>query len=109
MNLFDRKKDLIFRIANMVLVIWLVIGMVLFWSQLTRVLLKEQRLGYELYSYRNCRYYDENDIHMCEDDYEIYKHYYDENNSDDLKQLFMFIGNIAIVSSVIYFMNRRKK
>lgn len=113
MNLFNKEKDLIFRITNMVLVIWLVVGMVLFWTQLTNILIKEEKIEYELYSYKNCEYYYQNQTEdadeLCMNNYENYSYYYDNNKNEDFKQLFIFLGNIVIVSGVIYFMNRGKK
>lgn len=113
MNLFNKEKDLIFKITNMILVIWLVVGIVLFWVQLTNVLIREDKVDYELYEYRNCKYYYDDKVEnansICEDDYDNYLYYYEDYEIEDLKQLFIFLGNIVIVSGVIYLMNRRKK
>lgn len=111
MNLFSKEKDLIFKITNMVLVIWFVVGVVLFWVQLTNVILRTEPMTYEVYNNRMCKYYEENDIEYdnCEEDYDNYVYYSEDNEREDLKQLFMFFGNILIVSGVIYFINRRNK
>lgn len=119
MNLFSKEKDLIFKITNMVLVIWFVVGVVLFWVQLTNVILRTETMTYEVYRSRNCNnYYECEDCEgiqspkyyvNCEEEYDNYVYYSEDNEREDLKQLFIFFGNALIVSGVIYFINRRNK
>ncbi len=119
MNLFNKEKDLIFKITNMVLVIWFVVGVVLFWVQFTNVLIREKTMTYEIYKSKNCnRNYECEDCEgiespeyyvNCEEEYDSYVYYSESNIKEDMKQLFIYLGNVIIVSGVIYFINRRKK
>lgn len=119
-DLFNKKHDFIFKIANLVFVLWLVISLVLFWVKLTDIILPDREMTYEIYELQYCDYpyYKESmdeeaiseDEYMsnCLDNYEREIYYQDMYKENDLKQLFILLGNILIVGSVIYFLNRRK-
>ena len=70
MNLFSKDKELILRILNAVLIIWIVGGLAFFSSSIVNHFIKEPKINYEEYKAKNCYYFDEK--MDCESQYNYY-------------------------------------
>ncbi|MDD3821405.1 MAG: hypothetical protein ACOXZW_01335 [Bacilli bacterium] len=108
MNLFKKEKDLIFKIANLILVLWLVISLSLFYVSVVNLIITEPIMTFEEYADINC-YYEEdknNDCHRAYDQYKLYQH---PDNYFYQQMLFTTAGITIIISTTLYLLNKRKE
>lgn len=115
--MFDNEKDLIFRITNLVLIIWLVGSITAFWIKVVDVIYPEEIPVYEQYKYINCQKYIEIETtedtpkyseEDCKNQYDNQYLYLDERVYENKKQIFILLGNIIIVGVVLFILNRKK-
>ncbi len=111
MDLFGKKKDLILKITNMVLCIWLIGSVTIFYMNVVNYFLKEPIMTYD--EYRASRCYFAKDLAGEDADYcaNQYQNYLGSDSIDDVnkkKMLFTSFGSIIIVSVTLYFLNKRK-
>ncbi|MDD3821406.1 MAG: hypothetical protein ACOXZW_01330 [Bacilli bacterium] len=118
MNLFDRKKDLIHRLANLLLLIWFLGASFLLYSNLVNLVLKKPLLSAEEYELRYCfnleREKDNTDDtkdklnrEYCNRQYRQYL-ISEKNNIYSKRMVFSALGNVIIVGSTLYLLNRKK-
>lgn len=112
MNLFSKDKELINKIVNGMLLIWLTGALVFTFSIIVTTVIKDPALkSYKNYKAINCRYllYDEttkSDTYSCKEDYQASKISEKYN-----KRIAITISlvNVIIVSSVLYVVNIKIK
>ncbi len=111
MKLFDKKKDLILKITNLVLLIWLISAITFFQVALVDIIMPEQELSYKEYEILYCNYEEElKDLNNnCLIRYESEKEFQTRKDINRKKSLFLSLGNIIIVSIGIYLLNKDKK
>ena|SRR5690554_3318612 len=115
MNLFDKEKDLIHRIANCIFVIWLVGAIFLFYNNMINLLFKSPTLTYEEYELQYCRdlLYEEEKKEIDKDKCNnMYQQYLLSNKNNDYyakRNLLYTAGNMVIVGTSLYLLNRNKK
>lgn len=102
MNLFSKEKDLIFKIANAVLVLWLVGSLTALWIATMNVIIPEE---YPIYP-SDCVYNETTTD--CTTSSKVDTSYLENIKYDNKKQIFIIFGNFIIVGSVLYFLNRKK-
>jgi hypothetical protein len=111
MNFFSKERDLVHRIANLILILWLVISIFICYSSLIDIFVKKPLLNYEEYKVQSCGKYvpteDRDDIDYCEQQYEQYKINDKNENYNDKKSLINAIGNVIIVSTFLFLLNRK--
>jgi Na+-translocating ferredoxin:NAD+ oxidoreductase RnfG subunit len=112
MNLFSKERDLIQRIANLVLILWLVAAIFVFYSSLVNIVIQKPMLTFEEYQIQNCSKYvpndESDDTDFCEKQYAQYKISNKDDNYYDKKSIVNALGNVVIVGTFLYFLNRRK-
>lgn len=115
MNLFSKDKEIIFKIVNAVLLIWLIGAIVFVASSVIELAVKEpvREYTYEEYKETNC--YKKSDTATEEENNSACIAQYDDynfnmKNSDyyKLRSLYISIANVVIVSGFMYFINRKK-
>lgn len=118
MILFSNEKEIIFKITNAVLLIWLVAGLVFASSSVLNLIVKEptQNYNYTEYQANTCINY-KGDTNLteaeisqrCLADYNSYK--FQNKNNDYYKwmSLYTSIINVVIVGGVMYFINRKQE
>ena len=57
MHLFSKEKDLIHRVANLILILWLVIAIFIMYNSFINTIIKEPILTYDEYKIENCGQY----------------------------------------------------
>lgn len=118
MILFSNEKEIIFKITNAILLIWLVAAIAISCGSVITLLVKEpvQKYTYSEYEVINCSYYkgednitEEESAQRCLADYNNYN--FNNKNSDYYKWITLYtsIANVIIVGGVMYFINRSKK
>lgn len=116
MTLFSKEKEIIFKIVNAILLIWLIGAIVFVASSVIELAIKEpvREYTYKEYAATNCiykdsTYTDEEYDNMCLNQYNDYE--FSSKNSDfyQLKTLYISIANVIIVGGFLYFINRSKK
>ncbi len=116
MFLFSKEKEIIFKITNAILLIWLVAAVVFVASSIIQLTLKEPVREYTYIEYKNtsCIYKDdtlsddEND-QLCQNQYDDYKFNMDNSDYYNWRMLYISIANVAIVAGVMFFLNKPKK
>lgn len=122
MKLFDKGKDLIFKITNLVLVLWLVGAMTGLWIKLTDVIYPQEMPTYKNYKLIYCSYYSNTDGTVipatkdnvssnddtCKSNYNLEASNLEDSKYNDKKDIFMLLGNVIIVGLAIYILNRKK-
>jgi hypothetical protein len=123
MNLFNKEKDLIFKIANLILLVLLMAFMTGFWVKLMEVIIPERTLTYKDFKQTYCDYGYTGSIDMeynvtpskaeytdkeCKDFYKNQMSYMEDQKYEDKKQLFISLGNALIVSFAIFILNGKK-
>ena len=116
MSLFSKEKEIIFKIVNAVLLIWLIGAIVFVASSVIELAIKEpvRTYTYEQYKATNCIYKDEEATEEvnetnCLAQYDDYT--FSNENADYYKwrTLYVSIANVVIVSGFLFFINRKKK
>lgn len=104
--MFDKEKDWILKLVNLILILWLIGSLIFFYTSVVDVLIKEKPMSYNLYKQKHCEYLD--------DDVECQRMFdsMEENDkySYNLKKrdIFISIGNVALVSATIKILNKRR-
>ncbi len=111
MNLFNKEKDLIHRIANLVLLLWLIISITVFYVNVVNNFFTESFLDFEDYETVNCYYMYKEDLdeEFCKRQYQDYLRYSKTDISTRKKIIFNSLGSVLIVSGALYMLNKKKK
>lgn len=117
--LFDKEKDLILKLTNIVLILWLIGAISALQFTLTDMLLKEPKLTlseyktYYCYGYRDVKEVKEEviepDVNDCENQYAMYEIEHDKFDNSKLKFVIISLGNVIIVSTALYFINKKER
>jgi hypothetical protein len=114
MDLFNKDKEIIFKIVNAILLIWFVSALVFVCSNVINLVIKEPIFTYEEYLVNDCSYIKNDDTltekeinNLCNDNYISYKSNY---NNDYYKwiSLYTAFANVIIVGGVLIFINKKK-
>ncbi len=112
MNLFNKEKELILKITNGILLVWLLAAIVFTGSYIIDRTYPKLEYKYEEYKISYCRKYDEETEEKyesnCELDYKAYKLNNKENNYHQKKHLYTSVLNILVVGSGLFIINRKK-
>lgn len=113
MNLFGKERDLIHRIANLVLILWLVGAIFICYSSFVDMIVKEPLLTLDEYKVEYCGKYvpaeELDNVDSCNKQYEQYKISGRDSNYYNKKNLVNALGNVLIVGTFLYFLNRKQK
>ncbi|MDD3186907.1 MAG: hypothetical protein PHD02_00315 [Bacilli bacterium] len=117
MNLFSKEKEIIFKITNAILLIWLVAAIVIFFSTVINLVVKEPGRSYTYEEYKElyCEtdYYKEMTAVELENNCEL--QYNDSEYNSEYDDYYKMIGmytslaNIVIVGGVMFLLNKKKK
>jgi len=106
MVLFNKKKDLILKITNLVLSLWLILVTILFYSSIINMVIPARQLSFDEYESMNCVGLETDQ--SCEDMYANYKTATNNNGYFQKRELFIELSAILIVSGTIYLLNKGK-
>ena len=115
MILFSKDKEIISKIVNGVLLIWLVAALIFTAFNLITMLVKDPNsTSYNVYKSNYCSHYIEKDSLISEEDSEQQcKDNYERNKeSENYRKsisLYTSIANVIIVGGVLYFLNKQRK
>lgn len=112
MNLFTKEKELILKITNGILLVWMLAAVIFTGSYIIDMAYPNLEFTYDEYKISYCRKYDgEKDEEFetdCELNYESYKLNNKENNHYQMKYLYTSALNILVVGSGLFIINRKK-
>lgn len=115
LSLFSKEKEIIFKITNAILLIWLIASIVFVASSIIELSVKEpvREYTFEEYKVSNCIYKDDNvsdeeNETICLTQYNDYK--FNSENKDYYKwrTLYVSLANVIIVGGFLIFINRKK-
>lgn len=112
MNLFNKDKELILKLTNAVLLIWLIAAIVISFNLLLDLTLRTENLSYEEWKVINCSLYDSKEVasteENCKQQYDSSK-VYDKRNAKVQRNNFLVgLFNIATVSAALCLLNKNK-
>ncbi len=115
MSLFSKDKEIIFKITNAILLIWLIAAVVFTFSSIINLIYTEPTRDYTFEEYKatNCNYKDETTSEeeyeqMCQTYYNDYKFNNDNSNYYRWKNLYISIANVIIVAGFLFIINRKE-
>ncbi|MDD2435186.1 MAG: hypothetical protein PHO63_02915 [Bacilli bacterium] len=114
MILFSKDKEIIFKITNAILLIWLIAAMVIATNSLIKMVVNEPVYTYQEYEVDECRYFKnepstENPDEECEYRYASYKNNLKREDYYEKITLYTSIANVIIVGGTLFFINRKKE
>ncbi|MDD3048565.1 MAG: hypothetical protein PHQ89_01055 [Bacilli bacterium] len=105
-KLFNKEKDLIHRIANLILILWVIVAIFVTYSSVVNLAVKQKVLSYKEYQTTGC-------YNLSTDDCKLEYQRYEINNKDNdyynKISLINGLGNVVIVLSALYLLNRKKE
>lgn len=104
MSLFGNENDLIKRILNLILVIWLIITIAVSYSNTVDLLFDYSLEKYDDYKILYC----DEDEETCKDRYDYDKINYKLSKTTQVKSLINSSGNFLVVTVFIFILNRKK-
>lgn len=116
MILFSNDKEIIFKITNAVLLLWLVAATAIAVSNVIDLVIKEptRTYTYEEYAVSNCFFAKEVETNEVDEDARCLAQFNDykfsNENSDHYKvrNLYVSLANVVIVSGVMFYLNKKK-
>lgn len=118
MILFSQEKEIVFKLTNAVLLLWLIAATAFFSSNVIDILLKEptRDLTYEEYRLNNCPSFKEDTSlseeereARCQFNYNEQNYYKEREDFNKYRNLYVSLANAVIVGSVMFFINKDKK
>lgn len=107
---FSKDKELILKITNGVLIIWLLGALIFTGNNLVDLMLKEPEMTYEEYETTYCINKMENDDDdYCERMFESFKLNDKREITSQKRNLYTSIVNVVIVGTGLVVINRKKK
>ncbi len=104
--MFDKEKDWILKLVNLILILWLIGSLIFFYTSVVDVLIEEKPMPYNLYKQKHCEYLD--DEVECQRMFDSSKEYDRDFNNRKKRDIFISIGNVALVSTTIKILNKRR-
>lgn len=112
MKLFNHEKDLILKITNLILLIWLITSITLLYTTVVDSIMTKPLQTYEKYKVSNC-YYEATDMNTsdknCQTAYESYQEYQKDQQYQNYRNMYSLIGSNAIVTVALNLLNRKDK
>ena len=115
MNLFNKEKDLILRIMNLILVIWLIIALILTLSATYRILDYESKMPYQTFRDGGCTefyYFREEETELteaqCRANYIRYERNHEEVKRNRRLFLTVSITQVILVGGTLLLINKKK-
>ncbi|MDD2490136.1 MAG: hypothetical protein PHY26_02665 [Bacilli bacterium] len=109
-NLYGKEKDLILRVTNLVLFLWLIGSITIFYINMVDYFYQKSKMSYEEYEIINCYYIEEDKGYQdnCETQYQNYLIMNRDNKYNHQKTILTSFGSVIIVSTALYFLNKKK-
>lgn len=108
MNLFNKEKELILKITNAILIIWIIAAACFTVNNIVELSFEDDLYAYEEYELLNCT--DDNiEVNECKSMYLQEKVYNDNSRISYTKGLIISISIIVIVSGTIFILNKPSK
>ena len=117
MELFSKDKDLIHRITNLVLIVWLVGSMFAISTNIITTLVKEPTLTFEEYRAQNCKNYffdketeltEEQKTERCLQEYSMSEIWAKDREYQNSRSIYVSFANLAIVGTALFLLNKKK-
>lgn len=105
-ELFEKEKDLILKLVNLVLIIWLISAITFFHVSLVDIIMPDKIMTYDDYKATYCNFKIEGDD--CQTQYEYEKDSHKRQIINRKKSMFMSMGNMVIVVTGIYIINKKR-
>lgn len=108
MNLFTKEKELILKLVNGILLLWLVIVTIISFNLALEVAMPEAKETYEEFSFNFCpkEDYEEKD---CKENYLYNLKYYEDNIRNNKKSLAVAVFAAAAMGTTLLVLNPKAK
>lgn len=109
MNMFRKEKDLILKLTNLVLLLWLIGSITVLYVNVVDIFMPNPVMTYNEYKGSSCAYDLDESEESCQSQYNSYKSYSQTDVYSKKKIIFTSIGSVIIVTGALYALNRNKK
>lgn len=116
MNLFSKDKELVLKLTNTVLLIWLIAALVFTFNSLLGTFMKEpvKTLSYEEYKETDCYFYKDDSIEEdfdkhCKIQFDRYMFELENRGFYDRRTLYVSLANVVFVGFALFLINKPKK
>ena len=113
MNLFNKEKEFVLKLINGILLIWIIIAIVIVFSNIVNLVVKDPELTYDEYRIVNCVQSPDEDATeaelSCQEQYQAVEINNRSQNYYYYRSIVICLANILIVGSVIFILNRTIK
>ena len=113
MNLFNKEKEFVLKLINGILLIWIIIAIVIVFSNIVNLVVKDPELTYDEYRIVNCVQSPDEDATeaelSCQEQYQAVEINNRSQNYYYYRSIVICLANILIVGSVIFILNRNDK
>jgi hypothetical protein len=109
MGLFRREKDLILKLTNLVLLLWLIGSITILYINVIDILLPRPLMTYDEYKISNCVYNVDQSEENCQSQYSTYKTYNKTDVYSKQKIILTSIGSVIIVTGALFALNKNSK
>lgn len=109
MSLFNREKDLILKITNLVLLLWLIGSITIFYINIIDIVMPKPLMNYDEYRSIHCEFKAFENKENCQEYYNSYKKSNEKDTYNKQKIVLTSLGSVAIVTVTLYFLNKRKR
>lgn len=114
MNLFSKDKEIVFKITNAILLLWVIGALIFVCTSVISLAVKENVYTYKEYKANSCSYYTSDKTltateveKNCHSDYSTYKTGLNDNDYYKWISLYTAIANVVIVGGVLIFINKK--
>jgi len=104
--LFTKNTDLIKRIMNLILVVWIIIAVVISYNSVINIFFDNYQYTYEEYKIKYCKSTTDED---CKRQHESNDLNTEREKRNQTKVLINSTGNILIIGAFMYFLNKDNK
>ena len=110
MLLFDKKKDFIFKITNLILLLWFLISLTVFYINTINLLVPNPVMDYDEYKVTNCYYYAKEETEdLCEQGFVNYKLGFRNDEYNRKRSILNSAVSIFISLSALYLLNKKDR
>lgn len=109
MSLFNKEKDLILKVTNLVLLLWLIGSITIFYINIIDIIMPRPLMTYDEYKGINCEYKAFDNKENCQEYYNSYKKSNETDTYDKQKIVLTSFGSVVIVTITLYFLNKKKR
>jgi len=102
--MFGKEQDLIKRIMNLILIIWIIVAIFIAYSSLINLFFDHPKDTYKEYEKKYCL----EEVNLCKNRYDVYLLDKKREQKEQTKVLINSLGNIVIIGTFMLILNKKQ-